>query len=155
LKSLKSSSHEEDPKSLGEHLKRRRLELGLRQKETAARLGVTEWGYANWEKGKGTPSTVRYKGVVEFLGHYPHPNGWSLGNRLLKIRRCLGMTSRDAARLIGVDQDTLLKWERGEWRPTRRTRLKLERFLAAHEPNRAVELTGGQLNSKARIASAR
>jgi DNA-binding XRE family transcriptional regulator len=90
--------------------------------------------YANWENGKATPSAVLYKRVIEFLGYYPHPTPRSLGPRLLKIRRCLGLTSRQTADLIGVDHETFLKWESGTWRPTIRTRQKVERFIAQHEP---------------------
>jgi len=134
LKSLKSKPYEESPKTLGEHLRKCRLELGLLQKDVAARHNVTAWGYRNWENGRTTPGTLLYRRIVEFLGFYPHPAPRSLGHRLLKIRRCLGLTSRRAAGLAGVDQTTFLMWELGKWEPSVRTRVKLERFLAQHEP---------------------
>jgi DNA-binding XRE family transcriptional regulator len=38
------------PRTLGEHLKKRRCELGLRQKDAAQLLGVNEFTYLGWEK---------------------------------------------------------------------------------------------------------
>ncbi|PNU19141.1 hypothetical protein C2E25_14180 [Geothermobacter hydrogeniphilus] len=42
---------ETEPKTLGEQLRRRRIEQGLQQKEVAARLGVTTSTVWNWEHG--------------------------------------------------------------------------------------------------------
>ena len=134
LKSLRSAPHQADSKTLGGHLRQRRNESGLHQREVASRMAVSEWTYANWENGRTTPGTVHYKRVIEFLGYYPHPSPCSLGQRLLKIRRCFGMTSRQAALSIGVDHGTVLMWESGRWRPTVQTRSKLERFLTQYEP---------------------
>jgi len=133
LRSLRSNLYKEGPRALGEHLKKRRLELGLLQKDVAARLNVTAWGYRNWENGRTTPGTLLYTRIVEFLGFYPHPAPRSLGHRLLKIRRCLGLTSRQAAGLAGVDQTTFLLWERDRWTPTVRTRAKVDHFLEIFE----------------------
>jgi len=134
LRSLRSVPYIETPKSLGEHLRKRRLELGLLQKEVAVMLDVTAWGYRNWENGRTTPGTLSYKGIVEFLGHYPHPSRRTLGHRLRKIRRCLGLTSRRAAQLADVDQGTFLMWERDKWTPTVRTQRKVGAFLEKFEP---------------------
>src|SRR3990167_3741304 len=51
LKSLIPKPWEFEPKTLGEHIKRRRLELGLEQKDVAKQLGVTTDTVLNWEKG--------------------------------------------------------------------------------------------------------
>jgi len=130
---LKPRPYKDNPNTLCEHLRKRRLELGIFQREAALRLGVNEWTYHGWENGRTTPGTIIYQRIVEFLGYYPHPTPRTLGHRLRKIRRCLGLTSRQAARLVGVDHTTFLMWELGKWEPTVRTRLKLECFLAQHE----------------------
>jgi len=94
---------------------------------------VTVWSYRNWENGRTTPGALFYRRIVEFLGYYPHPAPRSLGHRLLKIRRCLGLTSLQAAELADVDQHTFLMWERGKWTPTVRTRAKVDQFLKSFE----------------------
>jgi len=123
----------ESPKALSDHLSQRRLELGLLQQDMALRLNVSIWTYRNWENGRTTPGTLLYRSTVELLGFYPHPKPRSLGHRLLKIRRCLGLTSWRAARLAEVDQGTFLMWERDRWTPTVRTRAKVDAFLERFE----------------------
>ena len=113
LKSLKVVSYLEDPKTLADHLRRKRNESGLHQQEVAGLMAVSEWTYANWENGRTTPGAVIYRGIVEFLGYYPHPTPRNLSDRLRKIRRCHGLTSRQAAHLAGVDHQTFLMWEHG------------------------------------------
>jgi DNA-binding XRE family transcriptional regulator len=132
LKSLKSISITDAPKTLADHLQRKRNEWGLHQREAADRMAVSEWTYANWENGRTTPGAIVYRRIVEFLGYY-HPTLRTLDNRLRKISRCRGLTSRQAARLVDVDHETFLKWERGVWTPTVRTRARLDNFLDTFE----------------------
>jgi DNA-binding XRE family transcriptional regulator len=96
-------------------------------------MSVSEWTYANWENGRTTPGAVAYRKVIGFLGYYPHRPPRTLGERLCKIRRCLGLTGRQAARLAGVEHQTFRMWESGKWKPTILTRLKLNQFLARFE----------------------
>jgi DNA-binding XRE family transcriptional regulator len=133
LKFLRTAPYREDPKTLGDHLRRKRNESGLYQQQVASRLSVSEWTYANWENGRTTPGTVIYRRVIEFFGYYPHPSPRTLGDRLRKIRRCLGQTSRQAARLAGVEHHTFLMWESGKWTHTVLTRVRLDDFLERFE----------------------
>jgi len=96
-------------------------------------MAVSEWTYANWENGRTTPGAVLYRGIVEFLGYYPHPTPRTLGDRLRKVRRCHGLTSRQAAQLAHVDHQTFLMWEHGKWTPTVLTRARLDNFLERFE----------------------
>ena len=74
LKQEKSSSYPmlADCKSLGDHLKRRRLQLNLRQVDVAARLGVDSCTLRNWESGSSEPMVHSYPAVMEFLGYCPY-----------------------------------------------------------------------------------
>jgi hypothetical protein len=47
-----------------------------------------------------------------FLGYNPLPeaNGW--GERLVRHRRTLGLSQKEAAKRLGVDPSTLARWER-------------------------------------------
>ena len=56
MKSLKPRPYKERPDSLGEHLRKRRIELGLFQKDVARRLQVNEWTYLGWEHDRKKPS---------------------------------------------------------------------------------------------------
>jgi len=61
----------EKPRTLGEHLKKRRLDLGLRQRDTAERLGVTKNSYENWEHDKHEPEFRYWPEIIAFLGYDP------------------------------------------------------------------------------------
>ena len=57
----------------------------------------------------------------------------TLGDRLRKIRRCHGLTSRQAAQLADVDHQTFLMWEHGTWTPTVLTRARFDSFVERFE----------------------
>ena len=52
LTATKPTEFQGVPQTLGDHLRRRRLKLGLYQREVAARLGVNVWTIQNWETGR-------------------------------------------------------------------------------------------------------
>ena len=118
------------PITLGQHLKKRRMELGLLQKEVAERLGLDECTVGNWEKDRTYP-TVRYlPRLIGYLGYNPCPKPGTLGERLLARRQALGLSRRRLAALIGIDEGTLQRYEQGVWCPGRRNREVLDRFLS-------------------------
>ncbi|MBI3592000.1 MAG: helix-turn-helix domain-containing protein [Nitrospirae bacterium] len=59
-----------EPLTLGEHIRKRRLDLELLQVEVAAEIGVTESTVRNWEHG--TEPELRYiPAVIAFLEALP------------------------------------------------------------------------------------
>jgi len=60
-----------EPQTLGEQIKKRRLELGLSQKEASKVLGVTSFTVLNWEKGKTEPLPQFMPKIILFLGYDP------------------------------------------------------------------------------------
>jgi transcriptional regulator with XRE-family HTH domain len=56
-----------EPTSIGERILKRRLELGLLQKDVAEMLGVSPWTILNWEKGKTSPPLRLISSVRGFL----------------------------------------------------------------------------------------
>jgi transcriptional regulator with XRE-family HTH domain len=63
LKALKCK----EPKSLGERIRRRRLALGLTQRQAADRLGVDVFTLLGWEKGKWQPAERNLQRIAEYL----------------------------------------------------------------------------------------
>jgi transcriptional regulator with XRE-family HTH domain len=112
-------------------IRKRRLELGLRQREVAAELGCDEMTVVNWEKGRSTPRINHMGKIVQFLGYNPLQEGHSMAERLVSFRSARGRTQRAFAVELGVDPSTLAKWERGERTPTgaflRRVELAIRR----------------------------
>jgi transcriptional regulator with XRE-family HTH domain len=123
----------EEPRRLGEHLKRRRLDLGLVQREAAREIGVSKATLYNWEKGRNEPEIRFYSGIIRFLGYDPTAPGptLSMGERLKAARRARGLSQAKLADLLGVDPTTVRDWEeRGEQgRPARRVLRAVEEFL--------------------------
>lgn len=133
LKALRKKDYSEAPQTLGEHLKKRRKELGLLQREAGERMGVTKETVANWEKDRTKPVPSQFKPVVAFLGYDPTPAPTSLAERFEAKRRGLGATLDQVAQYLGWDEGSLRRYLKGEWRLTADRKEALQRFLVLHE----------------------
>jgi transcriptional regulator with XRE-family HTH domain len=116
LKALRAKDYSENPQTLGQHLKRRRRELGLLQREAAEQMGIGKETYSNWETGKTKPVASQFRPVVVFLGYDPTPASKTLAERLQTKRRELGVTFAQVARHLGWDPGTLARYLNGTWR---------------------------------------
>jgi transcriptional regulator with XRE-family HTH domain len=118
---------------LGEHLKKRRRELGLLQREAAVRLRVATETVVNWEKGRTEPVAAQFKPVVAFLGYDPTPEPETLAERVEAKQRSLGASLAQIARHLGWDPGTLRRYLDGTWRISLDRRDMLEAFLNAED----------------------
>ena len=93
--------------TLGDHLRKRRLDLGLLQQEVAAQLGVTEATIVNWELNHTSPEIRFIPRIIAFLGYDPNsaPPG-SLGERPVLYRRRSGFSQKPLVGRLGVDPGT-------------------------------------------------
>jgi len=66
------------PKTIGEHLKKRRLELNWGQQQVAEETGFTWLSVSNWERGVYRPTKQAMIPIIGFLGYDPR-----LGNQEL------------------------------------------------------------------------
>lgn len=129
LKCLIRRGPEEAPQTLGEHIRRRRLELGLSQRIAAGQLGANSWTVLNWEKNRTKPSIGAMPRILAWLGYDPFPEAKTLSERMLAARRAMGWTISRAARRLGVDPTVWGAWERSGRVPWKRYERLLERFL--------------------------
>jgi DNA-binding XRE family transcriptional regulator len=102
VKAQKQKDYLESPKTLGEHLKKRRKELGLLQREAAEQMGVSTATVVNWEKSKAKPVAAQFRPVVAFLGYDPAPEPQTLSERLEAKQRRLGVSLAQVARHLGA-----------------------------------------------------
>ena len=98
---------------MGEHLRKRRLELRLTQAQAAEHIGVNRWTVLNWEKGHTEPPVESMPSILRWLGYDPFPEPESLPERLLAKRRAMGWSIKKAASALGVDEGTWRAWETG------------------------------------------
>jgi len=61
----------ENLKTQGDHVRRKRLELGLDQREVAYLIGVSPAGLAGWEVEGHAPLYRFYARIFAFLGYVP------------------------------------------------------------------------------------
>lgn len=116
-------------KHLGDHIRAKRLDLGLQIKQLAKHLDSDEGSVASWERGDRNPSLRKLPKVLVFLGYDPRPNAFTLGDRLRRFRTAVGLSTRELAHKRGLDQSTLEGWERGEHVPIDRYRRMIVSLL--------------------------
>jgi transcriptional regulator with XRE-family HTH domain len=112
LKGLKPKDTDFEPRTLGERIRKRRLELRLSQKEVARRLGWSWRTVFNWENGKTKPAVESIPAIIGFLGYDPFPEATSPSERLAAVRRAKGWTIKQAAGELGVDAGTWAQWKK-------------------------------------------
>jgi len=102
--------------TLGDHIRKRRLDLGLSQGAVAAVLGAALSSVTGWEINRCGPRLSLFPKITEFLGYSPlsgQNHDESFGGQLRARRRRLGISQKQLAGLLGVDQTTVSNWERG------------------------------------------
>ena len=104
--------------TIGDHIRKRRLDSGLFQRQVAAQIGVNATSILNWEK-RGMKPEIRYlPAIISFLGYNPLPESDNLQARLVWARSSRGLSRVSCARMLGVDPSTLARWETGGAKPS-------------------------------------
>jgi transcriptional regulator with XRE-family HTH domain len=114
LKSLRKKPFDFEPKTLGEQIKKKRLELGLSQRQAAKALKVDAATILNWEKGYTEPLIMSMPVILQFLGFDFIPAPKTITERLFAFRRSHGLSIRGAAKELGVHFETWRDWEQGK-----------------------------------------
>ena len=110
-------------KTLGDHIRKRRLDLGLLQKQVAKQIGVDQTTIWNWESNESIPQVQFIPAIIKFLGYNPLPSPDLPHQRLVFYRQVLGLSQRGLGKRIGVDPKALGLSERGK-RPLSKRLLK-------------------------------
>lgn len=115
--------------TLGDHLRKRRLDLGLLQKEVAEKIGMDKTTYYNWENNRSIPRFQYMPGIIAFLTYCPYFGPKKIFERLVAYRKSRGVSQKVLAQNLGVDPCTLANWESGKRKPINKSIRILEKFL--------------------------
>ncbi len=119
--------------TLGDHIRKRRLDLGLCQKNVALTLGVSESTVNNWEVNRNAPITYQFPRIFAFLGYTPSPFDKKDDNIIEKMklyRLTHGLSQKKFAELLSTDQKTIAQWELGNRIPSVKYRERLSRLIS-------------------------
>ena len=108
---LKPSGYPTQLENIGHHIRKRRMDLNLLQREVAVILGVDKATIENWEYGRTSPNLRARPAVLRFLGYDPRPPCKTVGERLHHHREGLGLSLDEAAKVICVGPSTVARWE--------------------------------------------
>ncbi len=119
------------PNTLGDHLRKVRLDRGLSQPQVAKLLKVTTDTITGWELNRYAPQARLAKRVIQFLGYFPFKTeDLSIGSGLHLARLVCGKTQKQVAELIGCDASNLRYIELDKRRPGKQTLAKIQGFIA-------------------------
>jgi len=119
----------EDPVTLGDHLRRRRFELGLYQKDVAVKIGVTTSTLWNWENNCSSITLRCMPKIIKFLGYNPVPCPDGQIDRLAWYKLVNGLPLEELGAMMGRDPEQLSDWLSGRHKPCQRNIEKIESFL--------------------------
>jgi DNA-binding XRE family transcriptional regulator len=130
LTAVKPTKISQNPQTWGEHIKKRRLELGLFQSNVAKVLSVNTSTVTNWDKHHSEPMLWVIPKIIEWLGYEPNLSiAQSLSQRIRAYRLIKGFTQKELAHRLGIDPATLGRWERDECESKSNLKKNLEAFL--------------------------
>jgi transcriptional regulator with XRE-family HTH domain len=118
-------------KTIGDHLRKRRLDLGLLQREVAEQIGVTKCTIHYWETNRVAPGLRFRPRILKFLGYDPfaETDGGTLAEEITRHRQKLGLSRKRLAKLLGTDPSNLAGWETEKHKPTKKSQELIKTFL--------------------------
>ena len=119
---------------IGDHIKKKRLESNLFQKDVGKVIGTDNFTIVNWEKNstKNIPAKY-YPKIMEFLNYCPltktKNTPKTLGQKIKLHRLHQGLNQKQFAQLLKVDSTTVKFWESGERKPSEKMIRKLKEII--------------------------
>ena len=143
-----------EPETIGGHLRRRRLQLGIPQSEAALRLGVSTVTLSRWECDKVYPTWAQQPAVAFYLGYDSFTNLFlgrpggnetqgvafflseATANLLRKIvQHCIKSrkTRSQFAKDVRIDPKTIRNWETDRREPSPQIKRRIGMILESYE----------------------
>lgn len=119
--------------TLGEHLRKVRIQRKLSQSQVAKIIGVSTNTITFWEKNRNHPTEKFASKIIKFLGYFPfeweHEN---LQTQVKYARMVSGHTLKHMGKEIGVDSSTIYKIFNGKSKPQDETLEKIQKYVLSH-----------------------
>lgn len=129
---LSARGYPANPQTPGEHVKKRRLDLGLRQIDAARKIGISPCVLELWERQRRSPCGTDWQGIIQFLGYDPRPVPKTLGAWLIWFRNLIGFDQRRFADSLQVNARRLRAWEHEREPIAKKYHYQLRRFANEH-----------------------
>ena len=127
-----SEAYPKTLETIGDHLRKKRLDLKLFQKDVAKHLGVTTDTITNWEKNRVGPTLRFIPKIIGFLGYDPLRDSTpTVGQQIKQYRRSHGLSIKKLAQKLDIDPSTLMRWESGKNKPSHQFQPVLADLLKA------------------------
>ena len=116
--------------TIGDHLRKTRLDRNLSQQDVAKIIKVTSDTINGWELNRYRPTAKSARLIISFLRYFPFTfEGQSLGKKLYYARLITGYTQKQVAELIGCDASNLRRIELDQRKPMTRICEKIQDFI--------------------------
>ncbi|MCL4552799.1 MAG: transcriptional regulator [Candidatus Marsarchaeota archaeon] len=135
-------------------MRKKRLDLGLLQREVAGILRVSTPSIQYWETNHVSPSIEFTPRIISFLGYaaYESMAEMSLGEKIRTCRVVKGLSQERLAEVMGIDPATLRRWERDEKKPIRLYLKALNEFM---DPIAERRVADGPESAKLTVAASK
>jgi len=120
------------PISIGDHIRKKRMDLKLLQKDVAQILNVSEDCVTYWENNRNKPQIKYYPQIIKFLDYSPFEIDLSTFKGKLRAYRFLnGLSQKRCANIMNIDPKTLIKLESGNGNLNQI--IKIKKFLRNYD----------------------
>ena len=129
-------AHDNTPKgypvqviTIGDHIRKARLDADLCQKNIAELMGVSICTITNWELNRAEPEIRYMPAIIKFLGYVPFDCPTDTLGRLAYYKKVNGMTYERLGEVMGKDPEQLMDWLGGRHKPFRKSLKMIDTFL--------------------------
>ena len=126
-----SRAYPHELKTLGDHLRKKRLDLELLQEDVAKILGTNKASIVNWETNLRSPHIGYVSRIIDFIGYVPFESisDMSLDEKITTCRKIKGITQGQLAKQLGFDPGTVAQRENYHRKPAKSYLAALNAFL--------------------------
>lgn len=115
----KPTGYPDSPQTLGEHIRRKRMDKGISQVIAAKEIGVSKDCLCNWEQNRNQPRLYQYPAIFTFLGYYPFDHETeSFGGMIKRYKYENGLSNEKLAKQLGIYEGTVARWEYNKKSPS-------------------------------------